>query len=105
MCTNLHSDVADAVNIMLHRVENNSAAKGPAQWEIFKREDYTHLDEWIKKNVTGSKSHPIYDGYTYLSLEQLARLVKDGKWCLFRYGGTILNQYKVFNVNTMNMLM
>lgn len=51
--TNLHRDMADAVNVMLHAEAQANGEDGFARWELFAPEDVPKLTEYLQERFGG----------------------------------------------------
>ncbi|GKA86776.1 lysine-specific demethylase JMJ25-like protein isoform X1, partial [Tanacetum coccineum] len=85
--TNLHCDIADAVNILVHTTDvykGDAEGRGGAPWDIFRREDVEKLDAYLLKHYkefqymcgcpVDKVYHSIHDQSFYLTLEHKTKL-------------------------------
>ncbi|GJV50847.1 lysine-specific demethylase JMJ25-like protein [Tanacetum coccineum] len=85
--TNLHCDMADAVNILVHTTDvykGDAEGRGGALWDIFRREDVEKLDAYLLKHYkefqylcgcpVDKVYHSIHDQSFYLTLEHKTKL-------------------------------
>ncbi|GJZ59165.1 lysine-specific demethylase JMJ25-like protein, partial [Tanacetum coccineum] len=85
--TNLHCDMADAVNILVHTTDvykGDAEGRGGAPWDIFRREDVEKLDAYLLKHYkefqymcgcpVDKVYHSIHDQSFYLTLEHKTKL-------------------------------
>ena len=73
--TNLHQDMADAVNIMVYAYTPDSCAI----WHIFSAEDCSSISGYLQKKYPGhSGGHPIHSQQYYLQDIDLEILAAQG---------------------------
>ncbi len=76
--TQLHMDMADAVNIMLYAASTPDGRQGSAAWDLFKAEDSMKLRKFLGQKFKGQfEDDPIHSQQFYLDAQLRQELFKE----------------------------